>query len=138
MSFEKKPPARRQPFGVASDYEPTLKDLAAQVGTLSAQLADTAGILTREIGGLRSDMNDRFTVVQSEMLLLRQALANHEPRLAAVEKTTAQKVGAGAAIAGKGAAYFTLAAAVAKLAARKWPEFGDFFIELAKSLPDLL
>lgn len=75
-----------QPFGTASDYPPTNKDLSAQIGALSAQVMGQGTILGRRIDGLEEKMDERFTVLQSEMLLLRTVTGDHVPRITNVEK----------------------------------------------------
>lgn len=98
--------AQPQPFGTASDYPPTNKDLANQIGALSSQM-------TGQVEGLRGEMRDRFTVVQSELLLLRGVVADHVPRITAVEKTTVGKIKGVAGWVSAAMALLTIAAQVA-------------------------
>lgn len=98
--------AQPQPFGTASDYPPTNKDLANQIGALGAQV-------TGQVEGLRGEMRDRFTVVQSELLLLRTVTADHVPRITAVEKTTVSKIKGVAGWVGFASLLVTAAAQIA-------------------------
>jgi hypothetical protein len=102
-----------QPFGTASDYAPTNKDLSSQIGSLSAQVTGQATILGQRIDGLEEKMDERFTVLQSEMLLLRTVTADHVPRIAAVEKTTVGKIKGVAGWVGGLSLCLTIAAQVA-------------------------
>ena len=102
-----------QPFGTASDYAPTNKDLSSQIGSLSAQVTGQATILGQRIDGLEEKMDARFTVVQSELLLLRTVTADHVPRISAVEKTTVGKIKGVAGWVGVASLVVTIAAQIA-------------------------
>lgn len=86
-----KAPRQGQPFGTASDYAPSNKDIAAQLGALSQQLMDQGSMQARALNNFEERVNDRFTVVQSELLLLRSVTGDHAPRITAVERTTMGK-----------------------------------------------
>lgn len=76
--------------GTRAEYEPTLTDVSAQIGALSAQVSGihtSNAQLALRIENVRSDVNDRFSVFHKELVLLRQTqVVDHAPRVLELEK----------------------------------------------------
>jgi hypothetical protein len=87
-----RPRASSPVSGTRAEYEPTLTDVSAQIGALSAQVSgvhSSNAQLAKRIENVRSDVNDRFTVFHKELVLLRQTqVIDHAPRIKAVEQKT--------------------------------------------------
>lgn len=74
----------------AQSYQPTVNDVSKQVSALSEQVGHLGSRVNSVINAVESaanSANDRFTVVQQELLLIRQQVTgDHAPRITTLEK----------------------------------------------------
>lgn len=127
-----RPPKRPvpEPFALIKGRESSYVELSAQLNALGSQIADVLGRQNRAalvLDALGRDMHQRFDVLHEETALIRAKLSGDiEPRVKAVEaRTPAQKAGTAALITGKWASYLTLAAVVARMLAKQFPEYTE-------------
>jgi hypothetical protein len=108
----------------SSEYQPTMKDLSDQIGSLSAHIVSVQGqvvLARRETAFARQETAD----VRTDLTTLSKfVMGDQAERLRAVEaRTPAQKVSAAACLAGKGTAYVTLIAVGARMLGKAFPQF---------------
>lgn len=106
--------------------------LGQRVGGLGDRLEDAEARLGGQIG----DVREHVRVLHTEMALLRTTqVADHAPRLLAVEqRSPVQKAGAAGAWALRGTVYFTFLSVLARIAAKKFPEFEGAINEVLGAL----
>jgi hypothetical protein len=129
------PPA--EPFGLTrerlSPIEQLSAQIAAQAGKLEQVLASQSQVVARQsqmalqIDGHGTATREKLSAIHEEMALLRHQLEDdHAPRIAAIEKTTAQKVGGGLLKGTKYGAYAGLAVLVLHGLTQQFPNLAPF------------